>query len=157
MDVDVEDPAPDFSLLDQNGDPWTLSNHWGSPVVIYFYPAANTPDCTTQACQVRDSWIEFLSLGAAVVGISPDDVDTIARFVSEHDLPHRLLSDPDASVIKSYGAWGEKEEADGSVVEGVIRSSVIINRDGEIAEVFPTIDPEEQASKVLAIAPDVAG
>lgn len=156
MQVEIGDEAPDFRLLDQKGDPWTLSAHWGTPVVIYFYPGAGTPDCTTQACQVRDAWVQFLSMGTPVVGISPDDVDTIAAFVAEHDLPHRLLADPELQAITAYGAWGEKER-DGQTVEGVIRSSVIIDRDGLIAEAFPGIHPEEQADAVLDVLREVAG
>lgn len=156
MQLEIGDEAPDFSLRDQNGDPWTLSAHWGTPVVIYFYPKAGTPGCTSQACAVRDAWVEFLSMGTAVVGISPDEVDSIAEFVREHDLPHRLLADPDLKAISAYGAWGEKER-DGETVEGVIRSSVIIDRDGLVAEVFPDITPDEQATSVLDILRDVAG
>lgn len=156
MQLEIGDEAPDFSLRDQKGDPWTLSAHWGTPVVIYFYPGAGTDRCTTQACKVRDAWVQFLSMGTPVVGISPDDVDTIAGFVEANDLPHRLLADPDLDAITAYGAWGEKER-DGQIVEGVIRSSVIIDRDGLIAEVFPSIEPEEQADAVLDVLREVAG
>lgn len=150
MLIEEDDEAPDFRLLDQNGDPWTLSAHRGTPVVIYFYPAAETTGCTLQACTVRDAWMDFMQLGTPVVGISPDEVDTLSAFVRNHELTHRLLSDPDHTTIEAYGAWGAKER-DGEVVEGVRRSSVIVDAEGIVAAVYPDIDPAEQAAWGLEV------
>lgn len=149
MWVEVGDPAPDFSLPDQIGDLWTLSAHRGAPVVVYFCPGT-TQECVTQACVVRDAWLEFLSRGASVVGISPRDAETLAALPREHELPHRLLADPDGGVIRAYGAW-EPTQSGGDVVTDVARSSVVIDPEGIVAEVFPTIEPHEQAAVTLEV------
>lgn len=148
MKVAVGDPAPDFTLQDQNGQPWSLSDHRGAPVILYFYPKDDTPGCTNQACDVRDHWAEFQGLGVAVVGISPDDVESHQRFAGKYDLPHTLLSDPDTAVIKAYGAWGTKTLY-GRSFEGVLRSSVVIDADGNVAAVFDKIQPKQQSEKSL--------
>jgi peroxiredoxin Q/BCP len=149
MLVNVGDPAPSFTLTDQDGNPWSLEEHRGRPVVLYFYPKADTPGCTTQACDVRDHWAEFQELGAEVVGISPDDQEPIASFAGKYDLPHRLLADPERSVLQTYGAWGEKTLY-GRVSEGVIRSSVVVDPDGKVAAVFAKIQAKQQSEKSLA-------
>ncbi|HEY8339324.1 MAG TPA: thioredoxin-dependent thiol peroxidase [Egibacteraceae bacterium] len=150
MNVKVGDPAPDITLPDQHGRTWSLQDHRGTPVVVYFYPKDDTPGCTTQACDVRDHWAEFSELGVPVVGISPDTVDSHAAFAGKHDLPHTLLADPDKQVIGAYGAWGEKSMY-GKRYEGVIRSSVVIDRDGVIAAVFDKIQPKQQSAKALEV------
>jgi thioredoxin-dependent peroxiredoxin len=149
--VGIGDPAPEFTLLDQRGEPWSLADQRGRPVVLYFYPKDDTPGCTNQACDVRDHWAEFTEIGAAVAGISPDDVDSHSRFAAKHDLPHTLLADPRREVIDAYGAWGEKQRF-GKTVEGVIRSSVVVGPDGTVAAVFDRIKPEEQSAKALEAA-----
>ena len=147
--LDVGEPAPQFKLEDQDGEVATLEEYRGAPVVVYFYPKDATPGCTTQACGIRDQWTEFESAGAAVVGISPDDVASHAAFAEKFDLPHRLLADPDRTVIERYGAWGVKKMY-GKEFEGVIRSSVLIDADGDVAAVWPKADPKTHADKVLA-------
>lgn len=149
MKVKVGDPAPDITLPDQHGEPWSLQAQRGTPVVVYFYPKDDTPGCTNQACDVRDHWEEFSRLGVPVVGISPDDVDSHAAFAGKHGLPHTLLADPHKEVIGAYGAWGEKSMY-GKKYEGVIRSSVVIDADGTIAAVFDKIQPKQQSAKALA-------
>lgn len=150
MNVTVGAPAPTFTLLDQNGEKWSLEDHRGSPVVLYFYPKDATTGCTNQACNVRDHWADFADAGAVVAGISPDSVASHERFAEQNHLPHTLLADPERTVIEAYGAWGEKQRA-GKTTMGVIRSSVVIGPDGTVAEVFSTIKPEEQAEKALAV------
>lgn len=147
MDIAPGSVAPEFSLKDQAGETFTLGEHRGEPVVLYFYPKDDTPGCTTQACSIRDSWPELTEAGAVVAGISPDDVESHAGFAAKHDLPHRLLADTDRSVIASYGAV--KTKPDGS--QGVLRSSVVIDRDGVVAAVFADIAPEDQAGKALEV------
>src|SRR5579875_449137 len=100
--------APDFTLPDQHGEPVTLSSLRGAPVVLYFYPKAGTPGCTTQACGVRDHRADYEGLGARVLGVSPDPVKPIAKFAEKFDLGFTLLSDEDHSVAESYGVWVEK-------------------------------------------------
>ncbi len=150
MNVTVGEPAPDFTLPDAEGNDWTLSAHRGKPVVIYFYPKDNTPGCTTQACDVRDHWAEFTEVGAEVVGISPDDVDSHRGFARDHELPHTLLADPDRTVIEAYGAWGERSMY-GRTYLGVIRSSVVVGPDGDVWAVFDTIQPKQQSAKALKV------
>lgn len=148
--------APDITLPDQNGDSWKLGDHRGKPVVVYFYPKDDTPGCTNQACDIRDNWAEFTELGVPVVGISPDDVASHARFAEKYDLPHTLLADPDRTVISEYGAWGERNVF-GKTVEGVLRSSVVIDADGNIAQVFAKIQPKQQSEKSLAKVRELVG
>lgn len=149
MNVETGMKAPTFTLKDQDGQEWSLEDHAGRPVVLYFYPKDDTPGCTNQACDIRAHWDEFERVRAVVAGISPDDVDSHARFADKHDLPHTLLADPDREVIDAYGAWGEKKLY-GKTYEGVVRSSVVIAPDGTVAEVFDKIKPKEQAEKSLA-------
>ena len=146
--LDVGQPAPAFTLPDQNGTEVTLFDLRGAPVVVYFYPKDDTPGCTTQACAVRDQWQELEEAGATVLGISPDDVDSHARFAAKYDLPHRLLADPDRPAIDAYGAWGVKKMY-GREYEGVIRSTVLIDAAGNVAEVWPKVQPKAHADKVL--------
>lgn len=146
--LEVGDPAPEFTLPDQDGEPVSLAGLRGKPVVIYFYPKDDTPGCTTQACGIRDQWTEFEEAGAAVLGISPDDVDSHARFAGKYDLPHRLLADPERTVIKQYGAWGTKKMY-GKEYEGVLRSTVLVDGGGEVAAVWPKAQPKTHADQVI--------
>ena len=147
--IDVGQPAPTFTLQDQDDRSVALEDLKGTPVVIYFYPKDDTPGCTTQACDIRDHWAEFEDAGVAVLGISPDDVDRHARFADKYDLPHRLLADPQREAIDAYGTWGTKKMY-GKEFEGVIRSTVLVGRDGNVAAVWPKVDPKEHADQVLA-------
>jgi thioredoxin-dependent peroxiredoxin len=152
--LEIGEPAPDFSLPDADGREVTLSEFRGQPVIIYFYPRDDTPGCTKQACGIRDAWSEFTEAGAAVLGISPDDVGSHARFRDKHDLPHTLLADPDTEVIRAYGAWG-KRKMYGRQYEGVIRSTVIVDAEGTVAARWPKVRPKEHADEVLAALSDL--
>ena len=129
------DLAPDFTLLDQNGDPVTLSELRGSKVVLYFYPEAMTPDCTTEACDFRDNLNSFASAGIRVLGVSKDDVAKLAAFAERDRLTYTLLSDADLAVQQAYGVWGEKSLY-GKIVVGSIRSTFVIAEDGRIERAF---------------------
>ncbi len=155
MKLAVGDEVPDFTLPDQDGNPWTLSERRGKPVVLYFYPMDDTPGCTKQACDVRDHWSEFSEAGAEVVGISPDPVDSHRDFASKFELPFTLLADPDREVIESFGVWGTVEFK-GKSYDAVIRSSIVIGPDGKVVDVFDEISPEEQSEKSLAAVRSVA-
>ena len=129
------DLAPDFTLLDQNGDPVTLSELRGSKVVLYFYPEAMTPGCTTEACDFRDNLNSFASAGIRVLGVSKDDVAKLAAFAARDRLTYTLLSDADLAVQQAYGVWGEKSLY-GKIVVGSIRSTFVIAEDGRIERAF---------------------
>ncbi len=154
--IDTGQPAPTFTLPDQEGTEVSLADLRGSPVVIYFYPKDDTPGCTTQACDIRDQWSEFEEAGAIVLGISPDDQASHARFAAKYDLPHRLLADPDRKAIDAYDAWGVKKMY-GKEFEGVIRSTVLVDREGTVAQVWPKVKPKEHADQVLAAIADLDG
>jgi peroxiredoxin Q/BCP len=125
------DPAPDFTLLDADGNKVALTEFRGRRVILYAYPAAMTPGCTTQACDFRDNIARVSAAGYTVLGLSPDSVEKLAKFAERDSLPFRLLSDPDKTVLRAYGAFGEKQNY-GRTVEGVIRSTFVIGPDGKI-------------------------
>lgn len=132
------DQAPDFTLNDADGKPVTLSEvlaSGGTRVVLYFYPAALTPGCTTQACDFRDNLRDFASAGLTVLGVSPDSAARLAEFREKEQLPFTLLGDPDKEVLSAYGAFGEKKNY-GRVVQGVIRSTVVVGTDGRVEKAF---------------------
>lgn len=127
----VGDTAPDFTLTDDKGGSVSLSDFRGKKVVVYFYPKADTPGCTTEACDFRDSLTQLNDADIDVVGISPDRPEKLATFRENHDLTFPLLSDPEKETLVAYGAFGEKKNY-GKVVQGVIRSTFLINENGTI-------------------------
>jgi peroxiredoxin Q/BCP len=149
------DSAPDFTLPDQNGNEVTLSDLRGGTVVVYFYPRADTPGCTTQACGVRDRSDEYAAAGARVLGISPDEVGDIAKFAGKYELGFTLLADPDHAVAEQYGAWGEKSMY-GKKYLGVLRSTFIVDADGKVARVFPKVQPKKHDALVLKALGELA-
>jgi len=124
--------APEFTLDDQDGAPVSLSDFAGKKVIVYFYPAASTPGCTTQACDFRDNINSLKSAGYQVLGVSKDTLEDLRTFKSEQGLNFPLLSDQDLSVHKAYGAWGEKSMY-GKTVTGVLRSTFVVDEDGKVA------------------------
>ena len=126
------DPAPEFTLPDADGVPVSLKQFRGRRVIVYFYPAAMTAGCTTQACDFRDSLSQLDGAGVTVIGISPDPVAKLAQFRNEQDLTFPLLSDVDRTVLDAYGAYGEKMLY-GKKVTGVIRSTIVVGPDGTVA------------------------
>ena len=127
------DTAPDFALPDADGNTVSLADYAGQKVIVYFYPKAMTPGCTTQACDFRDRMERFTADGYAVIGISPDPVDKLDKFTEEEDLNFPVLADEDHQVAEAYGAWGEKNNY-GKVSEGLIRSTIVIDEDGKVTE-----------------------
>ncbi len=150
------DKAPDFELPDQNGDPVKLSDLRGQTVVLYFYPRADTPGCTTQACSVRDHGTDYKAAGARVIGVSPDEVAAVKKFASKFDLEFTLLADADHAVAEAYGTWVEKSMY-GKKYMGVQRATFIVDPDGRIAKVFPKVSPKTHDDVVLKALADVAG
>jgi peroxiredoxin Q/BCP len=127
------DVAPDFTLPDSEGNPVSLHDYLGQSVVVYFYPAAMTPGCTTQACDFRDNLAEFNDAGFTVLGISKDPVAKLAKFKEKEGLTFPLLSDVDKTVLTEWGAFGEKQNY-GKTIMGVIRSTVIVGPDGKVVK-----------------------
>lgn len=125
------DTAPDFTLTTASGESLSLSSLRGKKVIIYFYPKASTPGCTTQACDFRDSLASLQGAGYQVLGVSPDPVAALEKFSANEELTFPLLSDEDHSVAEAYGAWGEKKNY-GRVFEGLIRSTVVIDENGVV-------------------------
>jgi thioredoxin-dependent peroxiredoxin len=142
------DTAPEFTLPDQDGNPVTLSDLRGQPVVLYFYPKADTPGCTTQACGIRDHRAEYERAGTRVLGISPDPVAAIRKFADKYKLDFELLADEDHEVADLYGVWGEKKMY-GKTYMGVQRATFVIGPDGKIAKVFPKVSPKTHDEVVL--------
>jgi peroxiredoxin Q/BCP len=142
------DTAPDFTLRDQDGDEVSLAGLRGETVVLYFYPRAETPGCTTQACGVRDRRAEYEAAGARVIGVSPDEPEALRRFADNQSLEFTLLSDPDHSVAAAYGAWGEKSMY-GRKYKGILRTTFVIGPDGRVARVFPKVQPKKHDELVL--------
>jgi peroxiredoxin Q/BCP len=147
--------APDFTLPDQNGDEVSLSGLKGQTVVLYFYPRADTPGCTTQACSVRDRSAEYKAAGARVIGVSPDPVEAVAKFAGKFDLDFTLLADADHAVADAYGTWVEKSMY-GKKYMGVQRATFIVGPDGKIAKVFPKVAPKTHDDLVLKALAELA-
>jgi peroxiredoxin Q/BCP len=149
------DRAPDFELPDQNDHPVKLSDLKGQAVVLYFYPRADTPGCTTQACGIRDRDAEYEKVGARVIGVSPDEVAAVRKFADKFDLEFTLLADADHSVAEAYGTWVEKSMY-GKRYMGVQRASFIIDPKGTIARVFPKVSPKTHDDVVLEALAELA-
>ena len=149
MKLEIGGRAPAFTLNDQSGAPVRLADFAGHRVVLYFYPADDTPGCTTEACQFNDELASFVGLGAIVIGVSPDDGASHQRFIDKYGLNFVLLSDPDRKVMAKYGAYGEKKLY-GKTVTGVIRSTFVIGPTGRIEHVWYGVRTNGHAAKVLA-------
>ncbi len=148
MALKAGDPAPDFALPDQHGKTVKLSDFRGQKVVVYFYPRADTPGCTTQACSLRDAQEPLQVAGATVIGISPDKPEAQAKFDSKYGLGFTLLSDPDHAVADAYGAWGERSMY-GKKYMGIVRSAFLIDEEGRIEQAWPKISPKDTPKKLL--------
>ena len=146
--LDVGDDAPDFELPDQDGETATLAEYEGQRVVLYFYPRADTPGCTTEACGFRKAWDEFQERDVAVLGVSDDPIPDLAAFAEEYDLPFRLLSDEDGAVASAYDSYGEKEMF-GNTFDGVFRNTYVIGPDATITRVYEGVSPDGHAAEIL--------
>ena len=140
--------APDFTLPDQNGNAVSLRSLRGSWVVVYFYPRADTPGCTTQACGIRDRSDEYEAAGARVIGISPDPVAAVAKFAKKHGLHFTLLADEAHSVSEDWGVWAEKSMY-GKKYWGNLRATFIVDPKGKVAKVFPKVSPKTHDDQIL--------
>ena len=159
--LDPGDPAPSFDLPDHRGDRVTLSQFEGERVVVYFYPRADTPGCTTEACGFRDAHGAFEDRDVTVLGISDDPVAALSAFAEKYDLPFRLLSDEPGEVAAAYDSYGEKRLGD-ETVEGVFRNTYVVGPDGRIEAAYEDVSPEDHSDELLADldemrSPDGAG
>jgi peroxiredoxin Q/BCP len=145
----VGDKAPDFEVKDDQGNPFHLSDLKGKKVVLYFYPKADTPGCTKEACEFRDHTKAYASKHVAVVGVSPDQPSAQARFKSKYELTFPLLADEDHKIAEAYEVWKEKSTY-GKNYMGVERTTYVIGSDGRIEHVFEKVKPEGHAEQVLA-------
>jgi thioredoxin-dependent peroxiredoxin len=148
--------APDFTLSDQDGEPVSLSDLRGQTVVLYFYPKADTPGCTTQACGIRDHQADYDAAGVRVLGVSPDPVKAIKKFHGGQGLSFTLLADEDHAVSEAYGVWAEKSMY-GRTYMGVQRATFIIGADGTVARVFPKVSPKTHDDVVLKALSELSG
>src|SRR5579863_2286470 len=155
MEININDKAPEFTLPDQNGEPVSLKDFRGKWVVLYFYPRADTPGCTIEACEFRDSHKKTEKSGAVVLGVSPDEPKALKKFEEKFDLPFTLLGDADKKVGNAYGVIQEKNMY-GKKVMGVVRTTFIIGPDGKIKHIFNKVKPEGHAAEVLAFLKDAA-
>ncbi len=144
----VNDKAPDFTLSNQDGEVVSLSDFRGKKVVLYFYPKDDTPGCTTEACNFRDVYDEILEKGAVVLGVSADGEESHSKFKAKYHLPFHLLADTEKKVLEAYGAWGEKKMY-GKTYMGVIRSTYLIDKEGNVSHVWPKVTPKNHAQEVL--------
>ncbi|HET6302262.1 thioredoxin-dependent thiol peroxidase [Microbacterium sp.] len=143
-------PAPDFTLVDQDERPVSLSDLRGGRVILFFYPAAMTPGCTKEACDFRDSLAPLQAAGYRVLGISRDDPETLRRFRARDGLTYDLLSDPDHAVHEAYGAWGEKMNY-GKTIEGVIRSTFVIDAGGRVEHALYNVRATGHVARVRTL------
>jgi peroxiredoxin Q/BCP len=147
--IEPGEEAPDFTLANQDGEPTTLSALRAAPVVLYFYPKADTPGCTTQACGIRDRRADYERAGARVLGVSPDQVPALRKFADKYGLDFTLLADPEHEVADLYGVWVEKRMY-GRTYMGVQRATFVIAPGGTVAEVLPKVSPKTHDDAVLS-------
>ena len=141
--------APDFTLTDKDGNSVSLSDFLGKKVVLYFYPKDNTPGCTRQACAFAAAYEGFKAKNVAVIGISKDSVASHLKFAQKYNLPFVLLSDPELQAIQAYGVWQEKKLY-GKVSMGVVRTTFLIDEQGNLERIMPKVKPDTNAAEILA-------
>lgn len=155
MELKIGQKAPEFKLPDENGKVHKLSDYKGKKVVLYFYPADDTPGCTLEACNFRDDYLKYKAAGAVILGVSPDDENSHEKFKKKFSLPFPLLADEGHKVCDKYGVWGEKSTF-GKKYFGVIRSTFLIDADGKIAEVYRKVSVNKHSENVLATLKSMA-
>lgn len=146
--LEIGNRMPDFSAADQNGNIVKSADLIGKKTVVYFYPKANTPGCTAEACSLRDNYERFLALGYNIIGISKDSVKAQKNFSDKYALPFPLLADTDALIIKAFGAWGEKKLY-GKTYEGILRKTFIFNENGILEEIIDKVNTKNHAEQIL--------
>jgi len=148
MNLNIGDKAPDFNLKDQNGNDVSLDSLKGKRVILYFYPKDDTPGCTVEACNFRDDFSLYADRNTVILGVSPDGEQSHQKFIKKFDLPFSLLCDEDHSVAEKYGAWGEKNMY-GRKYMGIIRTTVQIDKDGIIEQVYEKVKAKIHSKEIL--------
>jgi thioredoxin-dependent peroxiredoxin len=148
MPVSINQPAPDFILQDENGTQRSLADYRGKPVILYFYPKDDTPGCTTEACNFRDDYSAYENAGVVILGVSPDSPKSHTKFKAKYNLPFTLLADEDHQVAELYGVWGPKKFM-GREYDGILRTTFLIDADGNIKRVFENVKPADHSTEVL--------
>jgi len=146
--LNVGDKAPDFSGLNQNGEPVSWSGIKGKKLILYFYPKDNTPGCTAESCNLNDNYRMWLAKGYEVVGVSPDSVSSHKKFADKFQFGFNLLADTEKEILQAYGVWGEKSMY-GKSYMGVIRTTFVINEDGIIVEKFEKVDTKNHTDQII--------
>lgn len=146
--LQVGDPAPDFSSINEKGETVRLADFKGKKLVLYFYPKDDTPGCTAQACSLRDGYSQFIAKGYEILGVSPDPAKKHVKFREKYQLPFSLLADEDHSVSLAYGVWGPKKFM-GRTYDGIHRTTFIIGGDGKIEEIISKVDTENHTAQLL--------
>jgi peroxiredoxin Q/BCP len=154
MPISADQPAPDFSLLDENETPRTLSEYQGKPVVLYFYPKDDTPGCTKEACGFRDDYSAYEETSVVILGVSPDTPKSHLKFKNKYDLPFTLLADEDHKVCELYEVWGRKKFM-GREYDGVFRTTFLIDPQGNIAKVFENVKPANHSEEILTALAEI--
>ncbi len=149
MSINAGQPAPEFSLADETGTLRRLADYRGQTIVLYFYPKDDTPGCTTEACNFRDDYSVYEKNGVTILGVSPDNPASHARFKQKFQLPFSLLADTDHALCEAYGVWGEKQFM-GRAYMGALRTTFVIGPDGMIKKVFENVKPADHSAEVLA-------
>lgn len=153
MTISAGEPAPEFTLADEEGRMHSLSDYSGKPVVLYFYPKDDTPGCTKEACGFRDDYSAYEEAGVVILGVSPDTSKSHAKFKTKYELPFTLLADPDHEALKLYGVWGLKKSF-GREYEGVFRTTFLIGENGKILRVFKKVKPAVHSAEILSALDD---
>lgn len=149
MPLAAGNKAPEFTLMNESGQEFRLSDYIGKTVLLYFYPKDDTPGCTKEACNFRDDYSEYDKAGVTILGISPDTSKSHAKFKAKFELPFTLLADPDHQIASAYGVWGRKKYM-GREYDGILRTTFLIGPDSQIIKVFENVKPAEHSAEVLA-------
>jgi thioredoxin-dependent peroxiredoxin len=148
MPISANQPAPNFVLADETGTERSLSDYRGKPVILYFYPKDDTPGCTKEACSFRDDYSAYEEAGVVILGVSPDSPKSHTKFKNKYQLPFTLLSDEDHKVAEMYGVWGPKKFM-GREYEGILRTTFLIDAEGNLQQVFKDVKPADHSVEVL--------
>lgn len=146
--LEIGTKAPDFTGVDENGNQVSLKDFAGKKLVLYFYPKDSTPGCTSEACDLRDNYQRFISLGYEVLGVSKDSQASHKKFIAKYELPFHLVSDPECVILKAYGAWGIKKMY-GRESEGTSRTTYVIDENGIITDAIGKVDTKNHTAQIL--------